>query len=149
MAATFDIKVTTEGLKEVLRACSSLPRDAQREAQDGAVKLARDLASVIRLAGRSDSRQSAAASRTVRATRGREPGILAGPHKLLYGSEFGATRRFGWYRAGRYHASPGRQFRPHRGSASYWFFQTLERERARIDLAASGVADATVRKWSA
>lgn len=148
-AAAFDLKVTTHGLREVVRACGHLPKDAQREAQDGAVKLAQSLATAVRAAGRADSRQSARAAKTVRATRGKQPQVLAGPHPLLFGSEFGMTRRTGWYRRGRYHASSGRQFRPHLGNGSYWFFRTQERERARIDEGAREVAERVVRAWSA
>lgn len=133
----------------MVRACDHLPRDAQREAQDGAVRLARTLATAVRAAGRASSRQAARASKTVRATRGKQPEVIAGPHPLLFGSEFGATRRFGWYRKGRYHGSGGRQFRPHLGSGSYWFFREQEAQRAAVDLEARDIAAAVVRKWSA
>lgn len=150
MAGGDGLKVTVRGDREVLRALAQLPRDAQREARQGAVKLSRELANIVRAAGRADSRQSARASSTVRTqTLGLQPQVIAGPHPLLFGSEFGATRRFGWYAARRYRDSPARQFRRHRGAGSYWFFVTTERARPAVRAAHADMMDAIVRSWSA
>src|SRR5437762_1246487 len=90
-------EVDVEGAEEVRRALLKLPLQARDEARKGMTKLSRELAVIIRAAGRADSRQSARAARTVRANRGLSPGVVAGPHPLLFGSEFGALGRFGWY----------------------------------------------------
>lgn len=142
-------QVSVRGDREVLRACDRLPGQAEREVKDGAEKLARTLANRIRAAGRASSRQSAAASRTVRTARGLEPQVVAGPHPLLFGSEFGAKARFGWYRKGRYHASPKRQFRRHVGNTGYWFFPTIRANEPEIREAHRQMADAIVRDWGA
>lgn len=135
-------------MNEVLRALERLPGQAQREARKGAVQVSRRLANLIRAAGRASDRQSARASRTVRtATAGLTPSVVAGPHPLLYGSEFGAVARFGWYRRGRYHASPARQFRPRR--VSYWFFITADEAQPELRGEYSDIADAIVRDWGA
>lgn len=145
---TRSVRVT--GLNEVIAALERLPGQAQREARAGAVKISRELANAIRQAGRASSRQAAVASRTVRTqTLGLTPNVIAGPHPLLFGSEFGATARFGWYRKGRYHASPKRQFRKHLGGGSYWFFVTAETEGPRLRAAYQDIADAIIRDWSA
>jgi len=149
MARDFlDIKV--RGAREVMRALDALPADARREARRGAVELSRELARIVRAAGRADTRQSARAARTVRtATAGTNPAVVAGPHPLLFGSEFGIKRRTGWYAAGRYDDSPARQFRRHRGNQSYWFFKAQDEAAPKIRRAHQEMVDAIVRSWSA
>lgn len=151
MARGDGLDVTVRGDREVIRALEALPPNARREVRRGAVDLSRDLATAIRAGGRASDRQSGRASRTVRAvTQGTNPAVTAGPHPLLFGSEFGVIARFGWYRKGRYHASPKRQFRPRTpGNVGYWFFPTYVRERPRIREAHQEMADAVIRQWSA
>ncbi len=147
MADGTGLRITMRGDRAVQRALAALPREAQREMKDGAERLSRDLANSIRRAGRAESRQAARASRTVRTARGLTPKVIAGPHPLLFGSEFGVKRRFGWYSKRRYYNSPERQFKPHRGSASYWFFAEYERSGPAVDAAAREIADGIVRAW--
>ena len=143
------IDVELRGLDRVLRALDGLPRDADREARAGAVQLSRTLANAIRAAGRADTRQSARASRSVRTqTRGNAPAVIAGPHPLLLGSEFGVRARFGWYRKARYWHSEARQFRG-RNTSGYWFFPTSKREMPAIRRAHQEMVDAIVADWSA
>lgn len=147
-----DIRTRVTGLREVLRALDRLPDDAQREARQGAVRLSRLLANRIRAAGRASSRQSARASRTVRtATEGNNPAVVAGPHPLLFGSNYGALARFGWYRKPRYWDSPLRQFRPWVGQSDndYWFNSTAIAEKPAIEAEHRSMLDAIVRSWSA
>lgn len=141
----FDLEIKVTGADEVAARLRKLPLNARDEARKGMTKLSRDLANIIRRAGKASSRQSARAATTVRARTGLTPGVLAGPHPLLFGSEFGANGRYGWYSAERYRDSVGRQFRPHGGS--YWFFTTARREQPRIDEAAKEIADAVIRDW--
>jgi hypothetical protein len=143
--------VRVTGLNEVIRALERLPGQAQREARRGAVKLSRELANLIRAAGRASDRQSARASRTVRtSTAGLNPAVVAGPHDFLFGSEFGVKARFGWYRKGRYHDSPKRQFRGRTaGNVGYWFFPTAKAENPRLRASYQEMADAIIRDWGA
>lgn len=148
MARDFlQIKVT--GDREVLRALRKLPDDAERELRDGMTQVSQQLAERVRAAGFADTRQSARAASTVQAVPGTSPRVQAGPHPMLFGSEFGILRRTGWYAKPRYLNSPERQYRPHRGSASYWFFRAQEDNQGWIDEQWRGVADAVVRDWNA
>ena len=150
MAGRDTRSVSIHGLDEVLRALDKLPSDAEREARAGAVRISRRLANLIRAAARSSDRQSARAGRTVRTqTIGLTPNVIAGPHPLLFGSNFGALGRFGWYSAGRYRNSRDRQFRPHRGQNDYWFFSTAERAEPELQAEYQEIADAIIRDWSA
>jgi len=137
-----------EGLDEVIRAARDLPDEAQREIDDKREELGQRLAQLVRAAGQASDRQSARAATTVRPGAGDQM-VTAGPHPLLFGSEFGALGRFGWYANRRYRRSVARQFRPHRGAASYWFFRTIERHQPEIDEAWAQALDAITRAWSA
>lgn len=147
------IRMQVEGIREVLAAVRELPPEAQDILRDGSYELSQLLAGRIRSAGMSDSPQSARAAASVKAVRDRMPVIRAGGTKrssaVLFGSEFGATRKFGWYARGRYYDSAGKQFRPHRGASSYWFFATLEREQGALSAAYRRMADAVIERWSA
>jgi|SRR6187551_369372 len=140
-------RVQIRGKQFVERALKRLPRQAEREVKDGTERLSRELANLIRAAGRAEGLQAARASRTVRTARGVTPNVVAGPHPLLFGSEFGVKGRFGWYAKGRYYNTEPRQFKPHRGNASYWFFTTYEREEPRIRAAAREMGDAIIRAY--
>lgn len=142
-----DIKI--QGDREVLRALRKLPDDAREELAQAQQRTAQQLAERVRAAGFADTRQSARAATTVRAQTGAQPVVLAGPHPMLFGSEFGIRRRTGWYARRRYLDSIPRQYRAHQGSASYWFFRTQEEGRAWLDQQWADVADTVVRQWSA
>jgi hypothetical protein len=117
------------------------------------IALAQDLARVIRAAAAADTPQSARAAASVKAHRDRVPVISAGATKraraVLFGSEFGMTRRSGWYGHPRYRESLGRPYRPHRGNSSYWFFRTVEQQQGRISEAWNELAANVVRRWRA
>lgn len=147
--ALFDLEIKVNGAAAIKRAADQLPKNARDEIRKGTQKLSREMANIVRRAGRADSRQSARAASTVRARTGAAPGVLAGPHPLLFGSEFGANGRYGWYAAERYSNSTGRQFRPLRRGASYWFFKTAEREQPRVDRAAAEIIENIARRWGA
>lgn len=143
------VDVRIFGIDEIQRAARALPADARAELREGSRRIARTLAGETRAAGRAESRQAARAASTVRALAGATPTVVVGPHPLLFGSEFGATRRFGWYARGRYHDSPGKQFRPHRGSGSYWFFTTVAAAQPRVDAEYRAMAEAIIDRWDA
>jgi hypothetical protein len=153
------VGIQVEGLKPLLRAFKQLEDEAQDEMKQSARELAEELAGLMRAAGKSlgKPRQAAAAANTVEVFQGtRLPNIRAGrgsrsgsqrDKDVTFGSEFGATRRFGWYSKGRYYDSVGKQFRPHRGAASYWFFKTAEENDERIGSKYAEALDRMADKW--
>lgn len=147
------ITARTQGAAEVARAFANLPRQARDELDEAKTDLSERLARIVRAAGRADTAQTARGlggpANTVRATGGTTPAVRAGPHPLLFATEFGMDRRSGWYAAPRYLGSRRRQFRPHRGASSYWFFRTVDANQPMIDVAWSQACDAIVRRWSA
>ena len=153
VAGTLKLTVHIDGANEVLRAFRALPKDASNELRDGTLEVSRVLAGRIKAAGEADSRQSARAARTVKAVRDRTPAVQAsntGRAKgFLFASEFGMNRKTGWYRKPRYFESAALQFRPHRGRASYWFFDTAEKNADWMADQWREVADRVVRRWQA
>jgi hypothetical protein len=130
------------------------PAQATAELKDGSVRLANQLVPLIKAAGAARGKQTVLASRTTRVVKsGLMPQIVAGragkASAVLYGTEFGATRKFGWYRAGRYYNSRGKQFPPHQGRGSYWFHKTVDENQGTINAAAAQMSADLVRRWSA
>lgn len=147
------VRIRIDGMRELLRAFDNLPEDAQQIVRDESFTLAEELAGLIVAAGHARGGQAAMAADTVKAEKGRAPTISAGkrgPKKakdVLFGSEFGATKRFGWYAAPRYKRTVPRQFPPHRGASSYWFFVTIENNEARIGSAYAGMLKSITDRW--
>lgn len=139
------VQINVSGLRPTLTALARLPKDAQNELRDGALKLAERLAAEAQASAIAEGSQAAAVARTVKARRDRVPVIEAGgptrvgrnrkpAWKLLFGSEFGSNfyPQFG---------------KPHVGSGSYWFFDTVDREQAEITAAWFEIADAIIAKF--
>lgn len=142
------IEVRIRGLERVQRSADDLPQEVRTQLRLRRRLLAQRFARIVAAAGRADTRQSARAASTVKAlTAGGEIKVVAGPHPMLYGSEFGILRRTGWYAARRYLDSPARQYRPHRGSSSYWFRKAVRENQAVIDEEWAQASDAIIRAW--
>lgn len=146
------VRVRIRGAREIVDAFDDLPAQAQDVVRDLSHELATDLATKVTAEGVSQGPQTARAARSVKVKRDRFPILTAGgtakARAVLFGSEFGATRKFGWYRRARYYSSTGRQFRPHRGSASYWLFATVEREQPEIERTYEQMAERIIRQWA-
>lgn len=138
------IRVRVEGAQATLAAFRLLPAAASKSLRERTQELSRTLAGKIATAGRADSGQSALVAATVKAGGGVVPTITAGgtarvgrnrapAYKVLFGSEFGATRL--------------PQFRPHLGAGSYWFFTTAENS-PEIGRAWSKVADDIIEAFT-
>lgn len=140
---TITVKVEIHGVRPILAAFRKLPKDASSALRDKSGELAARLAKSAQRAGQAAGAQAAAVASTVRVARDRLPAIQAGgakritrgrvaAYRLLFGSEFGASGRYGWYAQTRYSQSEGRQFPPHQGQRGMWFFPTVERESPAI-----------------
>lgn len=144
MADSLTITLRVDGIRETLAAFKKLPKDASDALRDRTKELSRDLATAVQASARVEGRQAAALASTVKARRDRVPVIVAGgtkrlgrnrkpAYKLLFGSEFGANRL--------------RQYKPHLGRGSYWFFRTVEDEQVTIAAAWGKAADDIVRAF--
>lgn len=138
------IKIHIDGLRETLRALTNLPKEAGVEIREAAAELSKKLATAAGASGRREGRQAALVASTVKPARDRVPVVVAGgtkrigsrrkpAFKLLFGSEFGANRY--------------RQYRPHLGKGSYWFFRTIEDEQVTISAEWLKAADEIIEKF--
>lgn len=136
------------GAAEVARAFRALPPEARRELDQTKDDLAQRLARLAKAAAQAHSRQAARVAPTVRPNAaGAGPAIVAGPHPFLFASEFGAGPWYG--RNWRENGQPSNGQWKVRRPSGYWFFPTVEDNRAMIDAAWSQACDAIIRSWSA
>lgn len=144
------ITVTVRGAKEVERALAKLPDQAKAETRRGLRSLAGRFTQLIRAAARTESKQARRVAPTVRShVQGLGIEVSAGPHPLLFLSEFGMNRRTGWYANIRRRPGQQRQAPRHLDGGSYWFFQTVDEHRDEIDRRAQEIAERIVERWSA
>lgn len=145
------IGVEIRGLDEVLRALDKLPEEAQRAARQQMGLLAGRLTQRVRAAARADSKQAARAATTVRSkVGGLTVDVSAGPHPLLFLSEFGMDRHTGWYGKKRYNFSKARNSQhKHLGQGSYWFFRTVDEHSGAVDEAATAIGEQIIANWGA
>lgn len=144
MANNLTLRLNIAGINETLRKFREMPKEASDELRDASKEIADDLAAKTKGAATSDSPQSALIAPTIKAVRDRVPVVQAGgtkrvgrnrvpAYKVLFGSEFGSNNL--------------RQFRPHRGAASYWFFKAVENEQSNIAEKWNQAADRIINKW--
>lgn len=140
---TFTLNIA--GARETLKAFHDLPKDASDELRDASQKLAGTFSRKVRAAALAEGRQAAVLAATVTTPRDRVPVVQAGgskrigrnrkpAFKLIFGSEFGSHRL--------------KQFRPHRGAASYWFFRSVEKGQAEIAAGWNDAADRIIAKFT-
>jgi len=152
------VNVRIDGIREILKAFNRMPKDAKNALRDASATIARKVADKARSAGQGLDAQSAAVASTVKVARDRVPAVQAGgaaritksrvpAHRLLFGSEFGADGKFGWYGKPKYEGSPGRQFSPHQGQQGRWFFPSVEAEQATIAREWGQAVDEIIDKW--
>ena len=140
--------IQVEGLRELLRALSRLPKTAQAEIREAAQAIADDEAKRITSAGRSSDSQSAAAAGFVKARRDRVPTLSVGGSRkagvsggatvgqLFFGAEFGGQKR-----------PTTRQFRPHKGRTGYWLWPVLREDQERMLKRWQAAVEAIAREW--
>lgn len=155
---TLTLRIQAEGVREALAAFRDLPKEASAQLRDASQGIAEALAIAARAASHIDE-QSAAVGKTVKVVRDRVPAVQAGgstpvtstgaaAFMLLFGSEFGADGRFGWYAHPRYGDSAGRQFKPHQGTQGRWFFPTVEAKQPEIMARWHKAVDEIVDFWA-
>jgi hypothetical protein len=148
------------GVRQTLKAFDELPKDANQELRDRSLTIAAVVVERSAAAALAHSRQTALVAPTVRAQRDRVPTVIAGGSRrvgrrrrpaseLLYAGEFGQNQRSGWYSARRYSESAGRQWQPHLGRHSYWFFRTAEANQDYIEREWYAGVDEVLGRWAA
>lgn len=139
-SAAAESGVRVDGMRDLLRAVSRMPKDLEREIKDASKLIALEAVADIRRSANTPAERKAAAS--VRARAGRDPRIAAGgtgsaSGLMFWGTEFGGGRR-----------PTTRQFRPWSGTRGYWFYPTVRaRGRKWAELWLEGIDDTIRRHW--
>lgn len=148
----FTVNVHIDGVRETLDAFRKLPKDANAELRVASIRLAEVVAAKAHTAAVVEGGVAALMAPTVKAVRDRVPVVQAGGTRrvgrnrvpawqVLFVGEFGMNGRSGWYAAGRFAGSPTPQHKPHRGTAGYWFFPTVEASAPQISREWNAAAD--------
>lgn len=156
------VNLHIEGARQVLASFRELPKEATVAIRDAAGKIAAGLVPDIKAAaGRDRSPQSRLLAPTVKVRRDRVPSIQAGgasrvgrkkapAFSILFASEFGMTRRTGWFGRSQYAGETGLQYhKRHQGQQGSWFFPTVEKNEAEIANGWLKAADEIVREFQA
>jgi hypothetical protein len=145
VAATGDLSITVTGAREVERALAKLPSDVEKALRKEKRRLAKNLAAKLRRAV--ISRSKTTMGRKVRPTIHQSGDtVTAGPHPMLFGTEFGMNRKSGWYADERFRHSTGRQYFRHQNDG-YWWNPTIRRSKPDADAAVERALDDAVRNW--
>lgn len=144
-----EMSVKVGGLTEARLALGRVDRDAEAELRDANRRIAQALAHKVQAAAHTEGAQADILASTVKTGLGPTPSVWAGgtrligsnhkpAYKLLFGSEFGARQQ-----------GPGalRQFKPHLGRGSYWFYRTVESNEDMMRREWQRAVDAVIRKF--
>jgi hypothetical protein len=133
------------GEEQVERNAPSCRRTLARAVDKEKKRLAKNLAAKLRRAVISGSKTTM--GRKVRPTiHQRGDKVIAGPHPMLFGTEFGMNRKSGWYADERFRHSTALQYFRHQNDG-YWWNPTIRRSKPDADAAVKRALDEAVRNW--
>ncbi|MBV9920294.1 MAG: hypothetical protein JOY78_05470 [Pseudonocardia sp.] len=142
-----DFKIDVKGAEKVEAAATKLPADGQRALTKEKKRLAKNLAAKLRRAVVSRSKTTMGSKVRPTIHQSGET-VTAGPHPMLFGTEFGMNRKSGWYADERFRHSPALQYFRHQ-SDGYWWRPTILRSQPDADAAVQRAADDAVSHWGA
>lgn len=150
MATVFDhFEVTVRGEEQVERAAAKLDPNGRKAIAKEKKRLAENLAAKLRRAviSKTKQRHGRPMGARVRPTiKQKGETVLAGPHPMLFGTEFGMNRRSGWYADERFNGSTEKQYFRHQ-SDGYWWNPTIRASKPDADAAVKRAVDEAVRNW--
>jgi hypothetical protein len=151
MAAEGSFKITVKGEEKVERAADKLPPDARRAVDKEKKRLAKNLAAKLRRAvvSKTKQRHGRPMGARVRPTiHQRGDTVVAGPHPMLFATEYGMNRKSGWYARPEFRHSTALQYFRHQNDG-YWWRPTILRSKPEADAAVKRALDDAVNRWSA
>lgn len=132
------------GMRELLRALNTIPKDLQKEVRDASQDIANDLASAGKAAATTPLQQLAATGLKARRDRVPVVAVTSGAIRpgvkatdVWYGAEFGGGSR-----------PTTQQFPPHRGRRGYFFYPTARARGQRYWGEWEDAVDKAFRDWS-
>lgn len=165
MAATGFLSLKVTGAKEVERALHHLPSDADRALKKERRRLAKNLTAKLRRAVISKTKISRETSpepgrrggrashrpmgiRVLPTIHQRGTAVIAGPHPMLFGTEYGMSRKSGWYAYPQFVSFPNLQYFRHQNDG-YWWRPTILHSKPEADAAVRRAADEALSHWDA
>lgn len=144
--ATERMRVSVDvDIRGALRALRGISKDAPKELREASVRIVDKEIPKIRGAAAERGRQAAAAARSLRARRDRIPAIAVGGRKRVTSTKNGYAGSI--YFGSEHGSSRYKQFPPHRGSSSYWFWDTLGNDSADMMREWGEAYDEVARQW--
>ena len=145
MASSGHFEFDVRGEEKVQAAAAKLPGDASRAMTKEKRRLAKNLAARLRRAVIRGSKTTM--GRKVRPTIHQSgETVTAGPHPMLFGTEFGMNRKSGWYADERFRNSEARQYFRHQNDG-YWWNPTIRAAKPDADEAVRRALDDAVSRW--
>jgi hypothetical protein len=145
VAASGHFEFDVRGEEQVERNAAKLDPDARKGITKEKKRLAKNLAAKLRRAVISGSKTTM--GRKVRPTiRQRGETVLAGPHPMLFGTEYGMNKKSGWYARDEFRGMPNLQYFRHQNDG-YWWNPTIRRSKPDADAAVQRALDEAVRNW--
>lgn len=148
------LTLTLSGARETIKRFNGLPKEANENLRQRALKISDKMAVWIRAAALADSKQAAALADTVKARKDRVPYVEVGGSKrvtrtkgtkayqLLFGANFGA----------RVYRVPGKVpffEHDHAGAGNdYWIFSTYEAHQGEVDQEWNQAAEDALAWWA-
>lgn len=151
MAVRTSFNITVQGASEVERALAHLSPDAAKALDKEKRRLAKNLAAKLRRAviSKTKQRHGRPMGARVRPTIHQAGDtVLAGPHPMLFATEFGMNHKSGWYARPEFRGSLALQYFRH-NSSGYWWNPTIERSKPDADAAIQQALDDALSHWSA
>jgi len=162
VAAQGHLEIKVSGAEAVEAKAARLRPNAKKAMRKEQKRLAKNLAAKMRrrvISNTKVSRQTSPAGRSRGHSSGRPMGsrvrptirqvgdhVVAGPHPMLFGTEYGMNSKSGWYAYPEFANNPSLQYFRHQ-SDGYWFRPTYLQAKPEMDAAVQRVADETVRDW--
>jgi len=146
-----DFDITVKGEEKVEAAAAKLPADGAKALSKEKKRLAKNLAAKLRRAviSKTKQRHGRPMGARVRPTIHQSgETVKAGPHPMLFGTEFGMNRKSGWYARPEFRHATAHQYFPHNGSG-YWWNPTIQRSKPDADAAVQRALDEAVNRWGA
>lgn len=153
MAASGGFEIKVKGAKEVERALDKLPADVQSALAKEKRRLAKNLVAKLRRAVISGTKVGPSGrpmgTKVLPTIRQSGDDVTAGPHPMLFGTEFGMNRKSGWYDKPWFQDNPHLQYFRHAGRDGYWWNPTIRRSEPDAEAAVQRAVDDALNHWSA
>jgi hypothetical protein len=149
VAASGHFEIDVRGEEQVERNAAKLDPDVRKGITKEKKRLAKNLAAKLRRAVMSKTKQrhgrpmGARVRPTIHQVGDK---VIAGPHPMLFGTEYGMNKKSGWFADERFRGSTSLQYFRHQNDG-YWWRPTILRSKPDADAAVKRALDEAVSHW--